>query len=144
MWGMVSFMLLILYSLNVLYLVVWVNKTVQNCSYCADIGLPVTKPEPFWLSWLILLVTLVHFFALTFWGFSENPYRGKDGPWIRPGDDLAMLVIFLIGFCLAGLGYFLYQLGKLSGTLERRRREIDEGKRHKESDDLIRLHVANS
>jgi drug/metabolite transporter (DMT)-like permease len=142
MWGMVPFVLLIVYSLNLLYLVVWVNKTVQHCSYCADTDLPATKPEPLGLSWLILLVMLVHFFALTFWGFSENPYRGKEGPWIRPGDGLAMLVIFLIGFCLGALGFFLYRLGKLSGTLERRRIEIDEARRQKERDDFISLRGA--
>ena len=129
MLDMISFVLLVLYSFNLVYLLVWVNKTVQEYSYCADANVPATTPSPSWISMLILLATIVHFIGLTFWGFTENPYHGREGPWIHPGDDLGILVLGLIGFCLASLGYVLFQLGKLSGTLERRRMEIDIKKR---------------
>jgi hypothetical protein len=120
MFGMISFVLLIIYSLNFLYLDTWAYKTARNCSWCADADLKTNATSPSLLSVLILLVAPLHFYALTFWGFTENPYLGQKGPWIRPGDDLAILVALLIGFCLGSFGYFLYQLGKISGTVTAR------------------------
>ena len=124
MLSVIPITLLILYSINLTYLIVWVNKTVQRYSCCADADVPQRTPSPLGLSQLIFVATLLHFFALTFWWFTDDPYRGRGGPWLHPGDDLGLLVIGLIGFCLASIGYVLYQLGKVSGTLERRKMEI--------------------
>jgi hypothetical protein len=137
MSAMVSFLFLVLYSLNLAYLVVWVNKAVHKCSYCSDADLAANTTSPTFLSVLIVIVMSMHFFALTFWGFTDNPYRGREGPWIHAGDDLAILVVLLIGFCLGSFGYFLFQLGKLVGIQERRRMAIDEDKRKKESEESI-------
>ncbi|MGP8251388.1 MAG: hypothetical protein ACLQHF_05090 [Terracidiphilus sp.] len=142
MLSMISFLLLILYSLNLAYLDVWVNRTVRRCSYCSDADLATNSTSPSLPSVLILLVMPLHFFALTFWGFTENPYRGRGGPWVRPGDDLAILVALLIGFCLASQGYFLYQLGKLSGIQERRKLAIDEENRRKQREEFINQYRA--
>ena len=144
MFGMIAFSLLVLYSFSLVYLIVWVNKTVWKCSSCADSDLPTVAPWPSWVSLLVLAPMPLHFFALTCWGFMENPYRGREGPWIRPGDDLAMLVLLLIGFCFASLGWVLYQSGRLSATLERRRADIEERKKQIERDDFIRRYRADS
>jgi hypothetical protein len=60
---------------------------------------------------------------LTFSGFTDNPYQ--KWAWIHTSDDLGMLVFILDGFCVPAIGYFLYQCGRLSGTLEGRRLQLD-------------------
>ncbi len=138
MFGMIVFALLVVYSFSLAYLVVCVNKTVWKCSYCADSELSTASLWPSWVPLMFLTPMPLHFFALTFWGFTENPYRGREGPRIRPGDDLAMLVILLIGFCFASLGWVLFQSGRLSAIVERRRAAIDEIMRQQDRDEFIR------
>jgi hypothetical protein len=120
---MIPFALLILYTLNLVYLLLWVNKTVRKCSQCAEADVPKLSPSPAPASMLILLVTFGHISALTFWGFTDNPYQKR--AWIHAGDNLGMLVFVLDGFCIPAIGYFLYQCGKLWGMLEGRRFQLD-------------------
>ena len=101
-------------------------------------------PEPFWLSYLIALAMLLHFYALAFWGFTDNPYGTRQKAWINAGDDLAFLVMGLIGFCMVAFGLVLFQDGRISATLERRRMAIEKEEMRKQREEYIRRFGADT
>jgi hypothetical protein len=134
---MIGFLFLVVYSCSLLYLVVWINKAVSKFSYCSDVDLEKV-PSPSVLSVIVLVPMPLHFFALICWGLTDNPYhRNGVEPWIHAGDDLAMLVFLLVGFCLVSAGWVLSQAGSLSATLRLRREATRERKMQRERDEFI-------
>jgi hypothetical protein len=120
--GMIGLSLLVVYSCSFLYLVVWINKAVSRFSYCADGDLAKAATSPSLLSLIAVAPMPLHFFGLIFWGLTDNPYhRNGEQPWIHAGDDIAMLVMLFVGFCLISTGWVLYQAGNLSAILRLRR-----------------------
>jgi hypothetical protein len=129
---MYSFAMLIVFSLNFLYLIRWANKEHWRSRTCTNFDLfrwkdssnPPAKLLGF-VSTLVLLFCAVNIIMWASWGITDNPYHQRGDHFIRAGDLLGMLVLGLAAFCTCSFGYLLFKFGQIQATREQREALMD-------------------
>jgi hypothetical protein len=133
---MISFSLLILYSLNCVYLLWWVHKAYNANRWCADKKFPPGEPGPIKMSIWVLFASVLNLVGWTYWGITDNPWHPPNSKWVIHAAQ-GGLELFVAIFFLGSLGYIFYMFGKISAVTEPRT-EVIRDRQYQEREEEVR------